>query len=189
MRRSVSMPQKEHGLALMVALLVLVIISVLGITAMRTSMFNARVALGAQTSVMVFQGAESAINAVVIEAIDENSDLPNHVIGRAMRQLSQGVVDVQQRCVTAANPSVVGACGADDFLDARSRVKAGSRTIVKRNVRAAPGTQISSAGSSTTSFGFYDFITVAEAEIPAFNLSEIHVQEMTRFGLRAGDEL
>lgn len=189
MRRSVVMPHKERGLALMVALLVLVIISVLGITAMRTSMFNARVALGAQTSVMVFQGAESAINAVVIEAIGDTQDLPNHVIGRAMRQLSLGVVEIQERCVTAANPSVVGTCGADDFLDARSRVKASSQTIVKRNVRPAAGTQLSSAGSSTTSFGFYDFVTVAEAEIPAFNLSETHVQEMTRFGLRAGDEL
>src|SRR5690606_23972012 len=121
MRRAVLMPQKERGLALMVALLVLVIISVLGITAMRTSMFNARVALGAQTSVMVFQGAESAINAVIIEAIDGVQDMPDHIIGRAMRQLSQGIVEVQQRCVTATNPGMVGECGADDFLDARSR--------------------------------------------------------------------
>lgn len=180
---------QQRGLALMVALMVLVIISVLGITALRTSMFNARIALGAQTSVMVFQGAETAINAVVSEALNESPDLPQHVIGRAMRQLSLGDVEVQRRCVTADNPFKVGGCSNNDFLDARSYVRASSQTIVKRHVRPAPGTQLSYSGGSTTSFGFYDFIVVADAEIPAFDLAETHVQELTRFGLRAVEDL
>lgn len=180
---------QQQGLALMVALMVLVIISVLGITALRTSMFNARIALGAQTSVMVFQGAETAINAVITEAIHENPDMPEHVIGRAMRQLALGEVEIQHRCVTAEDPFYKGTCGNNDFLDARSRVRASSQTIVKRHVRAAPGTQLSYSGGSTTSFGFYDFIVVADSEIPAFNLAETHVQELTRFGLRAVEDL
>src|SRR5690606_27430790 len=52
---------RQRGAALLVALMILLIVSVIGISAMRSSSFSAKVAMGTQLDAMAFEAAETAI--------------------------------------------------------------------------------------------------------------------------------
>jgi len=54
---SLFLGNNQRGAALIVALLILVVVSVLGVSAMKTSMFAAKVATGTQADAMVFEAA------------------------------------------------------------------------------------------------------------------------------------
>ena len=58
---AISRGYSQRGAALIVALLILVVVSVLGVSAMKTSMFAAKVATGTQADAMVFEAAESSV--------------------------------------------------------------------------------------------------------------------------------
>ena len=47
----------QQGVALVVTLLLLVVLALMGVSAMRMSMFNARISTGAQLSAMTFHAA------------------------------------------------------------------------------------------------------------------------------------
>lgn len=57
---------RQQGMALLIALVVLVVVSILGATAMRSALFQNRVSINQQMSQMIFQGAESGIRAVLV---------------------------------------------------------------------------------------------------------------------------
>lgn len=57
---------RQGGMALLIALVVLVVVSILGATAMRSALFQNRVSINQQMSQMIFQGAESGIRAVLM---------------------------------------------------------------------------------------------------------------------------
>lgn len=175
----------QRGAALVVALLILIIISIIGITAMRTSLFSAKVATMAQASTMSFQGAESAISAVFDEAKNQSFSSPGHVVGYAIAQLGVGKTVLIERCVTQATPYKQGACDSGDFVDARGLVKAGSRTMVKPTGRYKEGETITS-NTNSTSIQYYDFITAANAEVAAMKVSNFNVQEFTTEALSLG---
>ena len=59
---SMSFKRHEQGVALLIALLILVVVSLMGITAMKTSMFSAKIATGTQVDAMAFEGAESSVS-------------------------------------------------------------------------------------------------------------------------------
>lgn len=168
----------QQGVALVVALMILVIISVLGISAMRTSMFSSKIALGAQVGTMTFQASESAIAAVYDEARGDVTD-PNNVLGRALLQKSLGVVEIQDRCVTKDDLYKPGICEDDDFMDSRDLVRAGSETIVKNQTQNVPGFEIGS-------WVYYEFVTAAHAEMPAYNISNTNIQEFRRIAPGGG---
>lgn len=183
----------QRGVALVVALMILIIISVLGITAMRTSLFNAKIATTGQGATMAFQAAESAIAAVHAEALDTSNGT---IIEDAMlaRQLGSGYV--QSRCVADSDVRKSGDCTAgtpgtttdDDFMDSRGIVKASSRTVMKEGVRPVAGAQLSRGGGSNTSFAWYDFVTVAKGRVEPLNIEQHNVQEFTRLGLYSGGQ-
>ncbi len=69
----------QRGMALTIALIVLVVVSILGIVALRTALFQNRVSINSQLSTLAFQAAESGLSAtrllddVATTSIDERA--------------------------------------------------------------------------------------------------------------------
>src|SRR5690554_6617797 len=168
----------QQGVALVMALMILLIISVLGISAMRTSLFSSKIALGAQVGTMTFQASESAIAAVYDEARGDISD-PNNVLGRALLQKSLGVVEIQDRCLTKTDLRKADICANSDFMDSRDLLRAGSETIVKDQMQNVPGFEIGS-------WVYYEFVTAAHAEMPTYNVNNTNIQEFRRIAPGGG---
>ena len=65
----------QQGVALIVALIILLLVSVLGLSAMRSSIFSAKVATGVQADAMTFEVAESglAIGYRLVESLDRDA--------------------------------------------------------------------------------------------------------------------
>ena len=170
----------QQGVALVIALLILVLISILGVSAMRTSIFNAKIAVGAQVGTMTFQAAESAIAAVYEEALSDITQ-PGHVLGNALTQKSSGLIQIQDRCITRGDVKKPTLCAAGDFLDSRDLVKAESSTIVR-------GGSSGLAGFEIGRWGKYEFVTVGRGEMPSFNTDNVNVQEFSRIAPMGGNE-
>lgn len=60
-----SIKKRQHGMALVMALIMLLVITILGVSAARMSNFDTQVAGNSIYSIMVFQGAESALGRSV----------------------------------------------------------------------------------------------------------------------------
>lgn len=178
--RILSGKSHQQGVALVIALLILVMISILGVSAMRTSIFNAKIAVGAQVGTMTFQAAESAIAAVYEEAMSDITQ-PGHVLGNALTQKSAGLIQIQDRCVTRADVRKPGLCAAGDFLDSRDLLRAESSTIVRGSVGGLAGFEIGG-------WGQYEFVTVGRGEMPTYNTDNVNVQEFSRIAPMAGPE-
>ena len=176
--------RKQRGVALFIALILLIIISILGVSAMRMSMFNARISTGAQVNAMTFQAGESALQSVYEEALNADEGGENNVILRAMnKRFAEGVFEVQLRCVTTADPYKSGACAAGDYMDSRDLIKASSQTVVKDSIRNIAGNSITMTGSGGTTVVWYDFVSVAKGEMQDLQVESHNVQEFSRKGL------
>ena len=176
----------QRGVALIIALMILVIISIIGIAAMRTSLFNTKIATSAQASTMSFEGAETAISAVFDEATNQPFETPGHVVGYAVAELGVGKTVVVDRCVTQADAFAQKACTNADFVDSRDLVQASSRTIVKKTGRFKTGNVLTTNTGGSTSIQYYDFITVADGHVPALKMENYNVQEFTAEALSTG---
>ena len=87
---------RQQGVALMVALMILVVVSILGISAMKSSVFSAKVATGTQADAMTFEAAETALTEVYRELnAMSGEDLYGNLAGDA----------TIQRCVSGKNKS------------------------------------------------------------------------------------
>lgn len=125
---------RQAGVALFITLIVLLIVSVMGLGALRMSLSQSKISLNTRLDTMSFQAAESGIRSVLLEASSTNIASSTNVIGAT---LSLGVCTdknststscVVYRCVTQANPTVAGPCGANDSLDGTGTARAESRT-------------------------------------------------------------
>lgn len=173
--------KRQSGVALFIALILLVVISILGVSAMRMSLFNARISTGAQVNTMTFQAGESALQAVYEEALDADLGGQNNVILRAMnKRFTEGVFEVQKRCLTVANPYKAGDCASGDFMDSRDLIKASSQTVVKDAIRPVIGSSITSGGTTVV---WYDFVSVAKGDMEDLQVESHNVQEFSRKGL------
>lgn len=178
--------RKQSGAALVIALMILVIISIIGITALRSSMFNTKVSTINQASTMSFQGAETAISAVFDEAVNQPFTTKGHVVGYAVAELGFGNQVVINRCVSHSDPYAQRVCANTDFVDSRGLVQAGSRTMVKPTPRLKENEVITDNTGGSTSIRYYDFVTVADAHVPVLNVSNFNVQEFTTEALSTG---
>jgi Tfp pilus assembly protein PilX len=95
-RFQVTKAKQQRGVALLVCLMLLIIISILGISAMRISMSQSVIASGSLASEMAFQAAETAIS----------------------RAIFQGEVDLDTRVVL---PTSFGAPGNTLYFSGRHR--------------------------------------------------------------------
>ena len=182
--------QGQRGVALVIALLILVMISIIGIAAMRTSIFNAKISTSSQGSTMAFQAAESALAALFIEASQYNGDEADetNVIYLALRQLDFGTLTPQDRCVTQDDLFKVGACADADRFDERGLMQASSRLVIKPGTvpcgvgGGGEGSQVSSSGEGSGSMrGLdYQFVAVGHGRMDPLNIDSFSVQEFAR---------
>lgn len=176
--------RRQSGIALFVALMILVIISVLGVAAMRSSVTNARITTGIQAGEMSFQGAQTAINAVINEMIGTTAGQPGNILTDMIAGHAAGTVTVQRRCVTASNTAVTGAC-TTQFVDSRSLVRAGSQSILENDMLPAPGWSLSGSGS----YAYYQIIVAGEGGVPSIGTNNTNVQKLALLGPKPQGDL
>jgi type IV pilus assembly protein PilX len=125
---------RQAGVALLITLIVLLMVSVMGLAALRMSLSQSKISLNTRLDAMSFQAAESGIRGVLLEATESNIASSTNVIGATLAlgvctdKNSTATTCVVYRCVTQANPTVAGACSATDFLDGTGSSRAESRT-------------------------------------------------------------
>ncbi|MCG8392415.1 MAG: pilus assembly PilX N-terminal domain-containing protein [Pseudomonadales bacterium] len=175
---------RQGGAALLVALMILTVVSILGVTAMKTSMFNAKIATTAQVSAIAFDGAESALAAVYDEAVYKPQSDPNFLIGALVSKynIDTGNSIVVERCVGKNDVQLLRACNDADRSDSRNLLKAGSRTVMKGLASAPYLSTVSTTGGASVNFAWYEFMAVAEGEVDVFNMERINEQHFAKLG-------
>ncbi|MFN3712595.1 MAG: PilX N-terminal domain-containing pilus assembly protein [Alcanivoracaceae bacterium] len=177
-------------MALLIALLILVVISIIGVAAMRTSIFNTKISTSAQGATMTFQAAESALASLFIEAsnFEGTEEAVDNVIYIALRQLDFGTFSPVDRCVTKDNLFKAGACAANDVFDERGLLQASSRLVIRPKTvpcgaaGGVVGDQVSVSGESGGLVrGLdYEFVAVGHGRLDALNIESFTVQEFAR---------
>ncbi len=175
---------RQKGAALLVALMILTMVSILGVTAMKTSMFNAKIATSAQVSAIAFDGAESAIAAVYDEALFQNQSDPEFLIGKLVSEYvpETGTSVVVDRCVLKNDVQAKAACNDGDRADSRNLLRSGSRVVMKGMATAPYLSTISNTGGASVSFVWYEFMAVGEGNVPVFNAERINEQHFSKLG-------
>lgn len=177
--------KNQSGAALLVALLILVIVSVLGVVSMRGSIFSAKMATGTQAQAMAFEANETAIS----QALQEYQKMPLEDFDDAM-----DVAGGTWRCVMAGNPSRDGRCGASDYMDSRKALVATSRSMYERNasgrVMATPisGGQLNPGPGGSVPADLQIRIN-SRAEIGALSIGSEHQQNAVRRGYVFTDDM
>lgn len=106
--------RKQQGAALFIALIILLLVSMMGVSAMKGGIFHERMAFNSQAEEMTFQAAETAIGGVIQEA-RKSSEL--------LGELAAGYSS-KTHCVTLSGGIAEGACGDSSALDARASIQA-----------------------------------------------------------------
>ena len=73
------LPKHQHGAALFVALVILLVVTMMGLSAMRGSIFHEKMAFNTQSEDKTFQAAETAINGVIQKARQSDAMLSDMV--------------------------------------------------------------------------------------------------------------
>jgi|DeeseametaMP1372_FD_contig_81_45853_length_1102_multi_5_in_0_out_0_2 type II secretory pathway pseudopilin PulG len=156
----------QQGVALVVTLLLLVVLALMGVSAMRMSMFNARISTGAQLSAMTFHAAESSLAYTYDEVLDNSSPMLLILLdGTPVR-----------RCQQATAPSSQGACAQTSRFDSRGLLQAQSRTVqtgVSPDLSLLEGAQLNGQQLLVP----HRMEMAAEGKAPDFQVASYHVQE------------
>ena len=160
----------QRGVALLIALLILVIVSLMGITAMKTSMFSAKISTGTQVDAMAFEGAESAVEEAYAHL--------QGMSGAELQPFLRG--QVAYRCL-AGNTVKGTRCTGSERLDSRDLVQAGSR-IRQNGMQALDGGQVSVSGGGRLEVD-YTFEIMGDSEVEQFKIENHHLQQALKTGL------
>lgn len=187
---SLDLRSRQKGMALVIALVILAMISVLGIAALRASIFNTKISTSAQGSAMTFQAAESALAALFQEAsqYQGSGSSTSNIIHIALGQLNSGSIAPIDRCLTQTNLFEKRACTTSDTFDERKLLQSASRLQVKKDVvpceigSGGEGSQVSTAGGdSNTIRGLdYRFVGYGHGRMAALDIDTYTVQEFGR---------
>lgn len=185
----------QQGMALLIALIVLVVVSMLGVVSMRTALFQNRVSINNQVATLTFQAAESGLNDTMALAIaqahgpngidegglgdDVDTSGPNHLFGQAVNDESRP----RRVCMTEAGVPVVdvnhGIRIDNDEVDFTEPCDplpgAAARTTTMVSWTTADADMIQ--GSDV---GGQEQLAVqirAEGDIPGTNIRSIHVEK------------
>lgn len=174
-RRRITAAHKQRGMALLIALVVLVVVTILGTVAMRTALFQNRVSINNQVSNLAFQSAESGLHAVMRQAAalppEDPAQLFNVVtntnISRRVCFDSVGTT-VTTDAARGADGVVVPTAPCPDVANANSRVS----TVV-----AVPNITVAMEATDTKQGGGEVPLEIrARAEVPNTNVSAEHLQ-------------
>lgn len=162
---------KEQGAALFIALIILLLVSMLGVSAMKGGLFHERMAFNSQAEEMTFQAAETAIGGVIQEARKSSA---------LLGQLA-GTSAAKTHCVTKSAGIAEGVCGAGSTLDTRASVRAEAESRFDRRRPLA--------NSDAGALADYQFHTIGKgsfvsADMPFENRNR---QEWRKIGLGGGN--
>lgn len=157
----------QQGAVLLVSLIILVMVSVLGLSAMRSSIFSNKVSTGIQADTMTFEAAETALG-LTFRTLSEMTEA----------ELTSAVVDGRtvEYCIT--EDGATGASCDNQFMDSRSLLQAQSfATHPANNCRPVSGFDVEQ---------FTDLVInlLGESQMPSYNIQNHHLQE----GLKLGRE-
>lgn len=165
----------QRGAVLLVSLLILLMVSILGISAMRSSIFANKVATGIQADAMTFEAAETAVTAT-FGGLAANQSLQN--------VFSPGYITTT--CISSSGINN-GDCGPTDSIDRRGLLTAEAVTYFG-GYKALSGSQISTQGGSSL-FVDYKINILGQSTMPSYNIENHHLQEALKRGLRPGSEI
>lgn len=168
--------KRQRGVALLIALFVLVIVSVMGITAMKTSMFSAKIATGTQIDAMAFEGAESAITATYLELANDDDVMQTLLLG--------GMVS---RCITMADRTAEGACVDGQTLDSRGLIVSESHSKVN-GYAPIDGYQVGSSGGGAQLVE-YKIGILGDSELADLGVENHHMQEALKRALKPSSDI
>jgi type IV pilus assembly protein PilX len=158
----------QQGAVLVVALIILLMVSVLGLSAMRASISSTKVATGIQADTMSFDAAESAV-AMSLKKLRTYTD----------QQLSAAVLNGQklETCLLSDGTLRDSACGAEDHMDSRDLLQAGSYMVhLKNRCRMV-------SGSDVEIYRDYVIDILGESEMQSYGIENNHLQEALKMGL------
>lgn len=168
--------RQQQGAALVIALLVLLMVSVLGLSAMRSSVFSAKVATGVQSDVMTFEAAETAI----VSAYQQLVALSNEQLYAALDG------QAAEYCMKA-NGVAQGTCASSDRMDVRGLLQAESYSYLD-GFSAIPNSQVSTTGGAGV-FVDYRINILGDSEMVSYNIENHHLQETLKRGIKPGAEI
>jgi Tfp pilus assembly protein PilX len=168
--------KNQRGVALLIALFVLVIVSVMGITAMKTSMFSAKIATGTQVDAMAFEGAESAITSTYLEFVNNDDVMQTLLLGSKI-----------SRCITMSDQTIEGDCQDGQTLDSRGLVVSESHSKVN-GYAAIDGYQVGSSGGGAQLVE-YKIGILGESELPDLGVENHHMQEALKRALKPASDI
>lgn len=122
--------RRQQGAALLIALIILLMITLMGVSAIKSGLFHERMAFNAQADELAFHSAETAIGGVTTEA-QNNSQFVSHLVDLKGNSITQ--------CVSKAEGLELGACENGSTLDERASIlsQATSRFDSKRVLLAS----------------------------------------------------
>src|SRR5699024_6759699 len=129
------------GAALFIALIVLVIITFLGINALKSSSSDARIVTSTQAESYSFSAAESAINKIVNRMEQKDSDTDEY--GYIVKDVMDDPVNVLAFCINNAselpsgnNNASAGNCG---WYDKKEVTKSWGKVKMSESFQPSPG--------------------------------------------------
>ena len=175
-----SLPNAQRGVALFITLMILIIISILGVSAMRSSITNARIATGIQGRTISFQAAQSGINSALND-ITYKEGVASKLLATMMteRTKNSGVKgsDLHTYCVVNGS-SVVNACTSSQFVGTRELAQSSYQVFLEKNQGVVVG--YSSLANNT-------IITGGAGVVPALGMRNDNVQELTLLAPKVND--
>lgn len=167
----------QQGAALLISLIILLLVSMMGISALRSSIFSGKVATSVQADAMTFEAAETALG-VTFRNLD---DLSNE-------QLYTGLAGgVMEHCILYSDPNSAGACAGSGFMDERELLRAQSTSFIA-GYAMRDGFAVGQSGSGSI-FVDYQVNMLAESEMPTLNLENFHLQEALKFGILPASDI
>jgi hypothetical protein len=92
MKTSLSLPKAQHGVALLIAMILLIVLTLLGLSALKTTIIETKLATNSQERAYAFQMAETALSEK--ESLFTNSPFMARLILKDSLQISTAEADV-----------------------------------------------------------------------------------------------
>jgi type IV pilus assembly protein PilX len=177
--------RKQAGVALVFALIILLVVSVMGVVALRSSTFTAKVAVGNQLDAMVFEAAESAIAEKLAFLIDMNASQSSDDF-----DLIAGIFagDTLVWCVTKSGQRIHRSCANNEYMDARGAITSEARSRVV-GFSPVDGAQVSHTGTGGAIIGDHRVAIQGNGSLPGFGLVNRHAQIALRRGMVPPQEI
>lgn len=183
----------QRGMALLIALVVLVVVSILGVVAMRTALFQSRVSVNSQIQNLAFQAAESGLDSALQRAKEQIADgiMPRneaHIFNQAVN------VRPQRVCLTEDGVQVIpdgiyNAADAPDYSDGTEcEALPESNTTVTTVLGLAPDSHTLAIQNMDPMNGAVaqGMQMRAYAEVPNTHVTAVHAEEWGMY--RPSDE-